>query len=115
MLGTNKKAWASKADEKLDVWKQYPANTFTAYCRRNGLWKVPKQFEFTREGRKREPNWNVDIQSIYAGKLQRAFNVLDEAIDRVATDTASGLETLYGALEEELKGEIFPAPLRFHH
>jgi len=78
--------------------RQYNAGTFTAFCRRGGDWKLPKE--------KVKVNWNLEIQSIFAAKLMTSFDLLQGDIDIIENETITNIHNLYKSLEEELEGKL---------
>ena len=55
-------------------------------------------------------NWNVELQNIFATKINSAFNALEEDIDVVETDINADINEVYQKLQESLEGMISSVP-----
>lgn len=93
----NEPKWKKVGEAKVTEWSEFKSVTFAAFCRRVGDWRPSKEH-------RESLNWNKEIQSIFAGKVNAAFNSLEEDLDQIESDTMTNISNLYQKLQDELEG-----------
>ncbi|KAF2478604.1 hypothetical protein BDY17DRAFT_328139 [Neohortaea acidophila] len=91
----NHAKWVAAIQAKLEGWSTYKAATFTAFCRRKGVWKALKDEPFS--------NWNYEIQEVYRAKLNGGFNLVDADLDATESGLINSINTLFQDLERKLE------------
>lgn len=97
-VNAQEEKWSKTAEKRLDNWAQYKTATFSAFCRRQGTWRLPKQTKTKIE-------WNAILNDIFAAQLGGVFENLEEAILEIGTDTCERLEELARKIKDELEGK----------
>ena len=99
--------WEKKADALLETWSMIcKGNTFTAFCRRSGHWKVKND-----HGKRIWMSWNEQIQNLFADKMGRGFDAFEDGMVDIETNTIATIQAWFKALENRIEGKIPPQSL----
>ena len=97
VINENKQGWEEKAEKLLDRWAKYHAGTFSAFCRKSGLWRAKRKTTMF--------SWNLEIQEIMKEQLVEGFNNLDNNILQEEMNTLTNVCDPFDELEKSLSGK----------
>ncbi|EGP90298.1 unnamed protein product [Zymoseptoria tritici ST99CH_3D1] len=96
---SNSGAWETQAKTLLSSWSKYRANTFKAFCKRDGLWR-PK-------GERDSISWNEGIGSFLGQQVGPGFNALSRQNSNNRRAAKCSAVTLFERLSSALQEDVY--------
>ena len=89
--------WEKEADRLVDSWEKYKAQTFQAFCRKSGQWKVGAKQD------RKKVSWNGLIQGIMVNDVQEGFQFFDEGLLTIVNHATTDVDELFRKLDTNLE------------